>query len=88
MAGSGPPTKKHASSGVKMAASGDPLVNIINSKLASGLSAVDRQKDLGDVQEIIKAQNLDRAFAAKLHPSVRKAFVKLIPSKRPSPVRN
>jgi len=80
--------KKHASNEVEMAASGNPLVNIINSKMASGLSAIDRQKDLGDVQEIIKAQNLDRSFATKLHPSVRTAFVKLIPFRRPSSVRN
>jgi hypothetical protein len=49
-------------------------------KLASGVSAADRLKDLADVQELIKIRKLDSDFALKLDPYVR---AKYLDSKKP-----
>jgi len=54
-----------------------PLDKLIELKLASGMSAPDRLKDLADVQEMIKIKSLDAAFAEKLDPSVRDKFIEL-----------
>ena len=53
------------------------LEKLIELKLASGLSAPHRLKDLADVQELIKVKHLDKAFAEKLDESVRAKFVEL-----------
>jgi hypothetical protein len=53
------------------------LEKLIELKLASGMTAPDRVKDLGDVQELIRVLRLDRGFAEKLHPYVRGRFVEL-----------
>jgi hypothetical protein len=53
------------------------LPRIIELKLASGMSAPHRLRDLADVQEIIKARGLDASFAAQLDPSVRATFIEL-----------
>lgn len=53
------------------------LPRIIELKLASGLSAPHRLRDLADVQELIKARQLDATFAAQLDPSVRAGFLDL-----------
>ena len=53
------------------------LEKLIELKLASGLTAPDRLKDLADVQELIKAKGLDAAFADKLDASVRDKFLEL-----------
>jgi hypothetical protein len=47
---------------------------LIELKLASGMTAPDRLKDLADVQELIKIRGLSRDFAEKLDPM----FVKSI----------
>jgi hypothetical protein len=47
------------------------LEKLIELKLASGISAPDRLKDLADVQELIKIRKLDADFALKLDPYVR-----------------
>lgn len=57
---------------------GDPLVNLINSKIASHLCATDRLQDLSDVQRLIKHLNLDTTFAENLDPSVRLEFVQQV----------
>jgi hypothetical protein len=54
-----------------------PLDKLIELKLASGMSAPDRLKDLADVQEMIKIKSLDAAFAEKLDTSVRDKFIEL-----------
>jgi len=54
-----------------------PLDKLIELKLASGMIAPDRLKDLADVQEMIKIKSLDAAFAEKLDPSVRDKFIEL-----------
>lgn len=53
------------------------LEKLIELKLASGISAPDRLKDLADVQELIKIKNLDADFANKLDPYVRAKYVEL-----------
>lgn len=53
------------------------LEKLIELKLASGISAAHRLKDLADVQELIKIRRLDANFAAKLDPYVRKKYLEL-----------
>ena len=53
------------------------LEKLIELKLASGISAAHRLKDLADVQELIKIRGLDAGFAAKLDPYVRKKYLEL-----------
>jgi len=50
---------------------------LIELKLASGISAPDRLKDLADVQELIKIRKLDAGFALKLDPYVRAKYLEL-----------
>lgn len=50
---------------------------LIELKLASGMTAPDRLKDLADVQELIKVKRLDAEFAARLHPYVQGQYLKL-----------
>lgn len=53
------------------------LEKLIELKLASGLSAAHRLKDLSDVQELITLLRLPLDFAAKLDPSVRPEYQRL-----------
>lgn len=53
------------------------LEKLIELKLASGISAPDRLKDLADVQELIKIRGLDAEFVEKLDPYVRTKFLEL-----------
>jgi hypothetical protein len=53
------------------------LEKLIELKLASGMRAPDRLKDLADVQELIKTKSLDESFAERIDPSVRAKFVEL-----------
>jgi hypothetical protein len=53
------------------------LEKLIELKLASGMTAPDRLKDLADVQELIKAKSLDESFAERLDSSVRGRFLEL-----------
>jgi hypothetical protein len=46
-------------------------------KLASGMSAPHRMKDLADVQELIKTLSLPRATAEKLNPEVSPKYLEL-----------
>lgn len=54
------------------------LEKLIELKLASGLSAKDRLKDLADVQELIKIKSLDSDLAEELDTSVRDKFLELL----------
>jgi hypothetical protein len=58
------------------------LEKLIELKLASGMTAPDRLKDLADVQELIKIRNLSSEFAAKLDPYVHAEFLKLLEAVR------
>ena len=53
------------------------LDKLIELKLASGMTAPDRLKDLADVQELIKARGLSSDFAASLNPYVREQYLQL-----------
>lgn len=53
------------------------LEQLIELKLASGMTAPHRLKDLADVQELIKIKNLTAGYAAKLNPFVREKFTEL-----------
>ena len=53
------------------------LPRLLELKLASGMSAPHRLRDLADVQEIIKVRGLDAAFADELDPSVRPRYLEL-----------
>ncbi len=54
-----------------------PLPKLIELKLASGLSAPHRLKDLADVLELVKALALPRETRDALDPSVREKFDEL-----------
>jgi len=53
------------------------LEKLIELKLASGMTAPHRLKDLADVQELIKFRNLAKDFAERLDPYVRPKFLEL-----------
>jgi hypothetical protein len=53
------------------------LEKLIELKLASGMTAPDRLKDLADVQEMIKLKGLGPDFATKLDESVREKYREL-----------
>ena len=53
------------------------LEKLIELKLASGISAPDRLKDLADIQELIKIRHLGADFASKLDPYVRTKYLEL-----------
>jgi len=54
-----------------------PIETLIELKLASGMSAPHRLRDLADVQDLIAALQLPIAFAEKLDESVRDTFRQL-----------
>lgn len=54
------------------------LPKVIELKLASGMTAPHRLRDLADVQETIKARGLDEQFAFQLDPSVRPTYLDLL----------
>jgi len=53
------------------------LEKLIELKLASGMTAPDRLKDLADVQELIKVRGLSNEFAERLNPYVREKYLEL-----------
>ena len=53
------------------------LEKLIELKLASGMTAPHRLKDLADVQELIKIKHLTADFAEKLNPFVREKYLEL-----------
>jgi hypothetical protein len=54
------------------------LEKLVELKLASGMTAPDRLKDLADVQELIKARELGAEFAERLDPYVREQYLRLL----------
>jgi len=46
------------------------------------MTAPDRLRDLADVQELIRAADLDASFAARIDPSVRDKFLELVATVR------
>ena len=53
------------------------LATLIQLKLAAR-----RYRDFGDVVELIRFNNLDEAFAARLHPTVRGDYIECLEEKR------
>lgn len=53
------------------------LSKLIELKLASGMSAPHRLRDLTDVLELIRRRSLSEEFSQKLDPSVREKFLEL-----------
>ena len=53
------------------------LEKLIELKLASGMTAGERLKDLADVQELIKLKGLDAEFADRLNKYVRAKYIEL-----------
>ena len=53
------------------------LEKLVELKLASGMTAPDRLKDLADVQELIKTRGLGADFAEELNPYVREQYLRL-----------
>jgi hypothetical protein len=53
------------------------LEKLIELKLASGMTAPHRLKDLADVQELLKIRHLQPEFAERLDPYVRGKFLEL-----------
>jgi len=53
------------------------LEKLIELKLAAGMSAPDRLRDLADVQELIRLKHLEPDVAERLDGSVREAFLEL-----------
>jgi hypothetical protein len=54
------------------------LEKLVELKLASGMTAPDRLKDLADVQELIKIRKLTSEFAENLNPYVREKYLELL----------
>lgn len=54
------------------------LEKLIELKLASGMTAPHRLKDLADVQELIKIRDVNKDFAERLDPYVRDKFLELL----------
>lgn len=51
------------------------LEKLIELKLASGITAPDRLRDLADVQELIKIRKLDAEYVDRLNPYVRTKYL-------------
>lgn len=54
-----------------------PLPRLVELKLASGMSAPHRLRDLADVLELVRAAGLPRELAGELDPSVREKYDEL-----------
>ena len=54
-----------------------PMPRFIELKLASGMVAVHRARDLVDVQDLIRSAGLPASMADQLHPWVREKFLEL-----------
>jgi hypothetical protein len=54
-----------------------PLTMLVELKLASGMTAPHRLKDLADVLELVRALKLSEDFAADLNPYVQEKYVEL-----------
>lgn len=54
-----------------------PLPTLVELKLASGMTAPHRLRDLADVLELIRVNALDESFSEALHPYVQPQFREL-----------
>jgi hypothetical protein len=54
-----------------------PLPQLVELKLASGMTAPHRLRDLADVIELIRVNGLEESFGASLHPYVQEKYSEL-----------
>jgi hypothetical protein len=54
-----------------------PLPRYVELKLASGMVAPHRGRDLVDVQDLVRSAGIPESFAAELHPWVREKFLEV-----------
>ena len=54
-----------------------PLPRFVELKLASGMVAPHRGRDLVDVQDLVKSAGIPASFATELHPWVREKFLEI-----------
>ena len=54
-----------------------PIERFIELKLASGMPATHRLRDLADVLELVRGTELNRELSEKLDPSVREKYLEL-----------
>jgi hypothetical protein len=54
-----------------------PLATLIELKLASGMSSIQRAKDIGDVVELVRHAQPARSLGAELDPSVRDKYFEI-----------
>jgi hypothetical protein len=54
------------------------LAALLELKLASGISAAHRLRDLDDAMRLIRANSLDERYADHLDPSVRSKYLELV----------
>jgi hypothetical protein len=54
-----------------------PLPRLLELKLASGMTAAHRLRDLADVQEVIRILGLPQSFAGEMNASVRDKYIEL-----------
>jgi hypothetical protein len=54
------------------------LPTLVTLKLASGMTAPHRRRDLADVQDLIRVLGLNAEFAQRLDPYVRETFLTLL----------
>ncbi len=66
--------REHPAGDIAFTLKGDDLVELLNSKLASYLSARDRLRDASDVQSLVAKHELPLEFDAQLAPAVRSAY--------------
>jgi hypothetical protein len=54
-----------------------PLATLVELKLASGMTAAHRIKDLADIVELIRVADLPETLAERLNPYVREKYLEL-----------
>lgn len=66
--------REHPAGDIAFTLKGDDLVELLNGKLASYLSATDRLRDASDVQSLVSKHELSLEFEAQSAPAVRSAY--------------
>ena len=66
--------RNHPAGRLKLTLAGNDRIALLNSKLASYLSASDRLRDAADVQALIVKWGLTPDFSSRLNPAVRTAY--------------
>jgi hypothetical protein len=68
--------RSHKASDIAFKLKADPVVQLIDTKLASYLSAKDRLRDLSDIQRLARQLGLGADFAARLDPRIKSTFLR------------